>query len=102
MIRVRLFAALRDLAGASVVEVDPVPTVEALLAELGARYGERFSAIASAGSVVIDGDRVDPGTELTGAEEVAVLPPVSGGASVGAGLSSRARASRPSGRARPG
>jgi molybdopterin synthase catalytic subunit len=96
MIRVRLFAALRELAGASVVEVEPVPTVGALLAELGSRYGDRFSTIANAGSVVIDGRRAGPDTELTGGEEVAVLPPVSGGD----GLSSTERASRPSGRGR--
>lgn len=76
--RVRLFAALRDLAGAAEVESAGV-TVGAVLDDLGARYGERFAAIAAAGSVVVDGDRADRDRRLDDAREVAVLPPFSGG-----------------------
>jgi len=76
--QVRLFAALREIAGASVVEVD-ASTVGDLLDVLGARYGERFAAIAAAGSVVVDAERADADRALTGSEDVAVLPPVSGG-----------------------
>jgi molybdopterin converting factor small subunit len=39
MTRVRLFAALRDAAGASVVEVEAT-TVAGMLAELVERHGE--------------------------------------------------------------
>ena len=77
-VSVRLFAALRELAGASLVEAEGA-TVEAIVATLSERYGERFAKIAAAGSVVVDGERAGPGTALTGAEEVALLPPVSGG-----------------------
>ncbi|MEX0755159.1 MAG: MoaD/ThiS family protein [Actinomycetota bacterium] len=77
--RVRLFAALRELAGASVVEVDDAGTVAEVLEELAGRFGPRFATIASAGSVVIDGERVDRDRSLSGNEEIAVLPPVSGG-----------------------
>jgi MoaD family protein len=79
LIRVRLFAALRDLAGASRVEAEGA-TVAEVVAALSARYGERFEKVARVGSVVVDGERAQPETPLTGAEEVALLPPVSGGA----------------------
>lgn len=77
-VRVRLFAALRDLAGAAEVEAEGA-TVGAVLDDLAGRYGERFATIAAAGSVVVDGDRADRGRALDGAREVAVLPPFSGG-----------------------
>lgn len=55
-------------------------TVGALVEELSARYGERFGQIARAGTVVVDGERVAYDHPLAGGEEVAVLPPFSGGA----------------------
>lgn len=76
--RVRLFASLRELAGDAQVDVD-ASTVGGLLEELASRYGERFASIAAAGSVVVDGERANADHPLTGAEDVAVLPPVSGG-----------------------
>jgi molybdopterin synthase catalytic subunit len=77
-VKVRLFAALRDLAGASEVEAEGAD-VGAVVDDLSARFGERFAAIAKVGSVVVDGERAEPGTPLDGTEEVALLPPVSGG-----------------------
>ncbi len=76
--RVRLFAALRELAGASYVEADGA-TVEDIVRQLAERFGERFDDIARAGSVVVDGERAPLETPLTGSEEVALLPPVAGG-----------------------
>jgi len=78
-VRVRLFAALRDLASASEVDVDG-ETVGEVVDVLGARYGERFVKVAAVGSVVVDGERATRETRLEGGEEVALLPPVSGGA----------------------
>lgn len=78
LVRVRLFAALRDLAGSNVVEAEGA-TVSEVVAALSARYGERFERVARAGTAVVDGERADPQTALTGVEEVALLPPVSGG-----------------------
>ncbi len=75
---VRLFAVLRDLAGASEVEVEG-ETVDDLVDHLAARFGERFGAIARSGSVVVDGERAGRDTLLRGGEQVALLPPVSGG-----------------------
>lgn len=78
IVKVRLFAALRELAGASEVDAEGA-TVGEVVEALSARYGQRFDNVARAGSVVVDGERAKPDTTLTGAEEVALLPPVSGG-----------------------
>jgi len=77
-VTVRLFAALRELAGSSRVEAEGA-TVGEVVQALSARYGERFEGIARMGSAVVDGERADPATPLTEGQEVALLPPVSGG-----------------------
>lgn len=81
MARVRLFAALREMAGSSVVEVEDADagTPAQIVRALSERYGERFAGIANAGSVVVNGERATLDMPLTGSEEVALLPPVSGG-----------------------
>lgn len=77
-ITVRLFAALREMAGSS--EVGAVGrTAGDLVDELSERYGERFAAVAAVGSIVVNGDRADRGTRVAEGDEVALLPPVSGG-----------------------
>ena len=76
-VTVRLFAALRELAGSSSVEAEGA-TVGEVVQALSARYGERFEGIARAGSAVVGGERADPATPLTEGQEVALLPPVSG------------------------
>ena len=78
LVRVRLFAALREIAGAPNVEAEG-DTVGEVIDALAARYGERFDAIARAGSAVVDAERAEPSRPLIGGEEVALLPPVSGG-----------------------
>jgi MoaD family protein len=78
LVRVRLFAALREIAGAPNVEAEG-HTVGEVIDALAARYGERFDAVARAGSAVVDGERAEPSRPLAGGEEVALLPPVSGG-----------------------
>ena len=77
-VRVRLFAALRELAGAPEVEASGL-TVEDVVLALSERYGERFAKVARAGSVVVDGERARPDRALAEGDQVALLPPVSGG-----------------------
>jgi len=77
-IRVRLFAALREEAGARVVEAEGRTAGEVADA-LALRYGQRFAKIASVGQVVVNGERATRDTALTEGDEVALLPPVSGG-----------------------
>jgi MoaD family protein len=78
IVRVRLFAALREFAGASEVEAEGATVGEVVVA-LSERYGERFAKVARAGSVVVDGERAAADRALVDGDEVALLPPVSGG-----------------------
>ena len=75
----RLFAAARDAAGTGRDEV-PGATVAEVLAAATDRYGERFAAVLADCRVWVDGEPAS-GDDLVGpGNEVAVLPPVSGGA----------------------
>lgn len=80
VVRVRLFAALRDAAGTSetVVQADGLSN---LLDLLRARYGEPFASRLSQASVLVAGEPVSPEEDvpLAGGEEVVLLPPFSGG-----------------------
>jgi molybdopterin converting factor small subunit len=78
-VRVRLFAALRELAGSSWIEAAAVADVAALRRDLETRFGPRFEAIVAAGTVVVNGEPAGAGTALAPDDEVALLPPVSGG-----------------------
>jgi MoaD family protein len=77
-IRVRLFAALREEAGASFVEASG-RTAGEIVDALSDRFGERFARIAAAGSVVVNGERAERSTPVAEGDELALLPPVSGG-----------------------
>jgi MoaE-MoaD fusion protein len=76
--RVRLFAALRDLAGASMVEVE-ASDVGSVADQLSERFGPEFARILAAGAVVVEGETVGRDRALAPDDEVALLPPVSGG-----------------------
>jgi len=78
VVRVLLFAALREAAGASRLEVD-ARDVGALLDELSARFGPEFARVLAIGSVMVDGEVSARDRTLTPGQEVALLPPVSGG-----------------------
>jgi molybdopterin converting factor subunit 1 len=77
-VSVRLFAALRELAGASRVEASG-STAGELADALSAEHGERFAAIAAVSSFVVNGERAERHTPVAEGDEVAILPPVSGG-----------------------
>jgi MoaD family protein len=77
-IHVRLFAALRELADASRLEVSG-RTVGEIVDTLAADNSERFRQIAEVSSFVVNGDRATRDTVVADGDEVAILPPVSGG-----------------------
>jgi MoaD family protein len=79
--KVRLFAALREVAGAPTLELQAAD-VGALLDLLSKRYGPSFDRIMSAGTVVVEGETVGRDRVLEPGDEVALLPPVSGGSGV--------------------
>lgn len=82
--RLRLFAAARQAAGLASDEFDvPEGTrLRELLAVACDRYGPAFTDVLSGARVWIDGDEPAHGadTVLADGDEIAVLPPVSGGA----------------------
>lgn len=76
----RLFASAREAAGLTSDQIDG-PTVEAVLDEACRRYGERFSAVLGISKVWVNGEPAEPLMPVDNSDVVAVLPPVSGGAS---------------------
>lgn len=79
-VEVRFFAGLRDAVGAPRLESD-APDLAALLSELRERFGEPFVSRLEVSSVVIDGEPADRDADvpLRDVDEVALLPPFSGG-----------------------
>jgi MoaD family protein len=78
VIRVRVFAALRELAGAGELKAEG-RTVGEVVDAVSTGRGERFEQIAAVSSFVVNGERAARSTPLADGDEVAILPPVSGG-----------------------
>ena len=74
----RLFAAAREAAGTGRDDV-PGATVGAVLDAACARYGESFAVVLPSCAVWRNGESADRDATVTDADEVALLPPVSGG-----------------------
>jgi molybdopterin synthase sulfur carrier subunit len=74
----RLFASAREAAGTASVNLDGA-TVGAVLAQAVTRYGEGFAKVLAGSRVWVNGEPADEGSPLSDGDEVAVLPPVSGG-----------------------
>ena len=79
----RLFAAARVAAGTGTDSFD-LPagsSLAELLAEARARYGREFGAVLGTARVWVNGEEPASGlaTPLGARDEIAVLPPVSGG-----------------------
>jgi molybdopterin converting factor small subunit len=83
IVRLLLFAGAREAAGRSrdEFELDERVPLDVLLTCAIERYGEGFASVLRTSRVWINGD--EPGEELATVlapdDEVAVLPPVSGG-----------------------
>jgi molybdopterin converting factor small subunit len=74
----RLFAAAREAAGTGRDSIDGTTVAEVLDGAV-ARYGPGFAALLPTCQVWRNGDVAAPTDPVTDADEVAVLPPVSGG-----------------------
>jgi sulfur-carrier protein len=81
MARLRLFAGLREAAGTSEVSVD-ADTVGAVIASAVADFGDEFAAGLGAARVWVNGEPADDDTRVFPDDEVALIPPVSGGTSM--------------------
>ena len=79
-VRLRLFARAREAAGTGAAEWEAA-TLGALLADARARFGAEFAAVLASSRVWVNGEEPVDGdaTVLADGDEVAVLPPVSGG-----------------------
>lgn len=75
----RLFASAREAAGVGSDVVDGA-TLGDVLAAAEARYGDRFADVLGTCRVWVNGEDVAADTSVGPDDEVAVLPPVSGGA----------------------
>ncbi len=78
MAQVRLFASVREAAGRARDEV-PGATVGEVLDAAVDRYGPDFAALLQQCRVWVNGEPSTAGDPVGEADEVAVLPPVSGG-----------------------
>jgi molybdopterin synthase sulfur carrier subunit len=78
MAKIRLFASAREAAGTGTDAFDGA-TVADVLSAAEQRYGPGFSDVLTTCRVWVNGDDVGLATAVGPNDEVAVLPPVSGG-----------------------
>jgi len=81
MATLRLFAGLRETAGTSEVAVD-ASTVGEVIDQAVADYGDHFAEQLSTARVWVNGEPAENDTRVSPTDEVAIIPPVSGGTSV--------------------
>jgi len=77
--RIRLFAGAREAAGTGRDEI-PGRTVAQVLDGAVERYGAGFAEVLSVSRVWVNGEPAAQEDPVSDSDEVAVLPPVSGGA----------------------
>jgi MoaD family protein len=90
IVRLLLFASAREAAGRANDDFDlgaGVPLQDLLTAAVE-RYGDRFAQVLGTARVWVNGDEPESGraTTLRDDDEIAVLPPVSGGAECGSSV----------------
>lgn len=79
MAQLRLFAAARQAAGRATDEV-PGSTVAEVIEAAVDRYGATFGEVVAISRAYRNGEPADGGDPVGADDEVAILPPVSGGA----------------------
>jgi len=78
MARLRLFGQARRLAGTDAAEV-PLGTVAEVLGWAEARYGAQFGSLLATCAIWVNGEPTSPTHVVEDGDEVAILPPTSGG-----------------------
>ena len=78
MATLRLFASVREAAGTGRDTIDG-STVGVVLDAAVDRFGDDFAALLATSRVWVNGEPADRDTPVEPSDEVAVLPPVSGG-----------------------
>jgi sulfur-carrier protein len=75
----RLFASAREAAGTGRIDLDGA-TVGDVLRAATERFGDQFEAVLGTSKVWVNGEPAGLDDSVSADDEVAVLPPVSGGA----------------------
>lgn len=78
MALLRLFAQAREAAGVSSVHCDGT-TVDEVLRNAKSLFGQSFADVVEMSKVWVNGEEVPTSHVVSDKDEVAVLPPVSGG-----------------------
>lgn len=74
----RLFATVRVAAGTGKAQFDG-DTVGEVLDSASAEFGDEFAQLIGICRIWVNGEGADRSTRVTAGDEVALLPPVSGG-----------------------
>ena len=77
-VTLRLFASAREIAGAGSITYE-ADTTQELLTRAEDDLGERFSEILQISRIWLNVEPLEGDSPITDGDEVAVLPPVSGG-----------------------
>ena len=77
-VTLRLFAGARDISGNGTMTFE-ASSVQDLLVQAQDDLGEEFTQILSISRVGLNGEPVEGDSTISSGDEVAVLPPVSGG-----------------------
>ncbi|MEM7091642.1 MAG: MoaD/ThiS family protein [Actinomycetota bacterium] len=78
MATLRLFASIREAAGERSVTIE-ADTVADVVAQANDKFGSHFASLAETCRVWVNGEPAELDTVVGPADEVALLPPVSGG-----------------------
>lgn len=78
MATLRLFASLREAAGERSLSV-PGDTVAEVVSAASEKFGDHFSAILPTCKIWVNGEPAEMDMTVGDGDEVAILPPVSGG-----------------------
>jgi MoaD family protein len=76
--QLRLFASAREAAGTSSESI-PGATVAEVLDAAKRKFGPTFESVLPTCRVWVNGEAAEPSMQVDDGDEVAVLPPVSGG-----------------------
>jgi MoaD family protein len=78
MVCLRFFGPMRDVTGVSSAEFSGNTVVD-VITQAATRYGKQFTRLVAVSQVWVNGESVTAETSLAIGDEVAIIPPVSGG-----------------------